>query len=166
MKINLTKKQYRLLMERCFISDWIINAYRGELTPAMQEQEELVQYLLSHVKEFGAEENVTFAKDNQSVHWAADFTKNNPNVEDYIQHYNINMYADVLSGRLAEIALEERYSQEELEAMDPKELSKEFVALKQQALSSSALFQGLRAEAEAEAEAEGEAAENAQTETE
>jgi hypothetical protein len=47
-----------------------------------------------------------------------------------------NIYAD----RLASMALKERYSQEELEAKDPKEVSEEFYKLKVHALNTTSLL--------------------------
>lgn len=148
MKINLTKKQYQLLMEKCYIADWVIHAYRRPEDGIGEDYLELQQYLLGFAKDFGYEDNVSHIRENDRYVWAEDYLEKNPDAGEYILHYDFNRYADILSDRLADMAIKERYSPEELEAKDPQELSKEFYELKLEALKTTSLLHGNQGEKE------------------
>jgi len=60
MKINFTKKEYRVLLDMITISDWVINAHdEGEHDDS--EHSKLREKLLSLYKEFDAEDLVEYA---------------------------------------------------------------------------------------------------------
>ena len=140
MKINITKKQYQQLMDKCFIADWIINVYRGQPSEESAEHEELLQYLLSFAKDFDFEDNITFLKDQGIYEWTREFQEQNGAVRSLIAEYDYNRFSDILSDKLAEVALREKYTEEELEQMDPQALSEQFLQLKQQVRRQSTLM--------------------------
>lgn len=53
MKINITKKQYKLLMELLYLGNWTANASRDE---EIEEYNEVIQYFLSFAKDFGMDD--------------------------------------------------------------------------------------------------------------
>jgi len=138
MKINFTKKQYRNLMDLCFIADWIMNAYREK--PEQDEpHEELLQYVMSFAQDFDFE-GVSYDKKRDTYRWTENYLESNEVVGAFVAQYDHNRFRDMFSDGLAEAALQEKYSEEELEKMDSQELGKEFMDLKQAALKRA--FQG------------------------
>lgn len=140
MKINLTKKQYRQLMNMCCIADWVTNAYRNNPTEESAQQHELLQYLLSFAKDFEFEENITYVKELDAHRWNENFLENNEAVRAFVAEYDYNRYADMLSDKLAEVALKEKYTEDELAQMDPKDLGEQFMQLKQKVRRQSTLM--------------------------
>jgi hypothetical protein len=60
MKLELTKKQYRELIELLFLGNWIANASRtgAEGDERLEKYEEIQDYILSQAKHFQAEDIV------------------------------------------------------------------------------------------------------------
>jgi len=55
MKINITKKQYALLIKMLYLGDWMINAIKLP-DDRNREVDEFFSYILSFAKEFGMED--------------------------------------------------------------------------------------------------------------
>ncbi len=53
MKINITKKDYRLLLDILSIATWVMNSHKIEPDPKSIPYEELEQKFLSYAKQFG-----------------------------------------------------------------------------------------------------------------
>lgn len=62
MKINFTKKEYRLLLDVIFMADWILHAHDTEPRSDTKEYSELIQRLMSHAKDIDCEDLVEFNK--------------------------------------------------------------------------------------------------------
>jgi len=56
MKINITKKEYRLLLDMLQVSDWVLNSHAELPDERHLEHEELVKKFLSYYKEMEAED--------------------------------------------------------------------------------------------------------------
>jgi len=61
MKINLTKKEYRLLIEMLYLSDWVMHSHQAELR--YTEHEAIKNKILSLYKEMDAEEILEYSSD-------------------------------------------------------------------------------------------------------
>jgi len=59
MKINITKKEYRTLLEMIEIANWVLFAHKIEKDPETDKFRELEQKLLSYAKDMGAKHLVT-----------------------------------------------------------------------------------------------------------
>ena len=55
MKINITKKEYRLLLEMLYLADWMMNSQSVERR--YKEHEELKKKIFPLYKEMGSEES-------------------------------------------------------------------------------------------------------------
>lgn len=61
MKIDITKKEYKLLLDILFISDWIMNAY--SVGNNHSQHSELIKKLLSYFQEMDASDQVEFSQE-------------------------------------------------------------------------------------------------------
>ena len=55
MKINITKKEYRLLLDVFSIATWVMNSHKYESDPKSVPYENLEQKFMAFAKEFGFE---------------------------------------------------------------------------------------------------------------
>ena len=66
MKINITKKEYRLLLDILSIADWVMNAYQTEDDPRTKPYEDLEQKFLSYAKDFGFENLIVYDQSSKA----------------------------------------------------------------------------------------------------
>jgi hypothetical protein len=105
MKINLTKKEYRLLLEVLYLSDWMMHSHLCEKQHI--EHENLRKKLLSYYKEMGAEDIIEPANE----------------FDDYMHHKFINLYDentfwDELTDRLAMRDIIKKIGVEQYQALE------------------------------------------------
>ena len=60
MKINLTKSEYRTLLDVIYMADWILHAHDTEDKSDSGEYYNLFQKLMSHAKDMDCEDYVVF----------------------------------------------------------------------------------------------------------
>ena len=62
MKINITKKEYRLLIDVLSIATWVMNSHRTGKDPRTEPYEELEQKFMSYAKDFGFKNLIVYDK--------------------------------------------------------------------------------------------------------
>src|SRR5690625_4976755 len=100
MKINFTKKQYRLLLDLVYIGRFVINGIRTS-DQILEEYEEIQQYVYSFAKKMGCGDLVEYNRESNMFYETNEFDK--MVMERYIEEYD----AEVLWKELA-TGLEER----------------------------------------------------------
>jgi hypothetical protein len=135
MKINLTKNEYRLLLDMVEIAEWVLNSHRTDSSDEIKQYSELYQKILSHAKEMGFENLITFDKNLDGYFATAEYEESEH--MRYIEEFEDDVFWDALPHRLAvrdlvqqfgekkytEMEFEERVSKIfELEAIYNKEL--------------------------------------------
>ena len=53
MKINITKKEYRLLLDILHLGEWMLTAHDQEEMPEKKKYQDLVQKFYSYAEEMG-----------------------------------------------------------------------------------------------------------------
>lgn len=64
MKINFSKKEYRLLLDMLYLSDWVMHSHTVTESEQHSEHAALRKKLLSYYKEMGAEDLITYSKNS------------------------------------------------------------------------------------------------------
>jgi hypothetical protein len=100
MKINITKKEYRTLLEIVEIANWVLYAHKTEEEPETEKYRELEQKLLSYAKEMGLKHFVKYEKKLEKYFLTKEFEDKSPFM-DYIDDYNNNTFWDELVDRLS-----------------------------------------------------------------
>lgn len=113
MKINLTKKQYALLIKMLYLGDWMINAIKVE-DERNKEVDELHSYILSFAKEYGME---NMADKNEGGFFPSGAMDEDELVEESRENYNGEIFWEELIDRLAERDFRRKYSGKEIQAM-------------------------------------------------
>ena len=62
MKINITKKEYRLLLDVFSIATWVMNSHKYESDPKSVPYENLEQKFMAFAKEFGFKNLIEYDK--------------------------------------------------------------------------------------------------------
>jgi len=73
MKIDITKEEYRLLLDILSISDWVMNATRVEADSETAPYAALMQKFLSHAKAFGFDNFVEYDDQDKNYFFTAEF---------------------------------------------------------------------------------------------
>ena len=98
MDINITKKEFKTLLDVLQIAGWILHSTKIEKDPETEEYRELEQKLLSLAREKGLKHLVEYsAKTGKYYHADEDDSP----VMDFIDEYDNDIFWDELSDRLA-----------------------------------------------------------------
>lgn len=98
MNINLTKKQYKLLIDLVYAGNWIVNSTKNakELN---KEYEDMVQYIYSFYKDFGLENVVEYDSKYERYFETRDYDESE--ISDYIEEYDDYTFWQNLESMLA-----------------------------------------------------------------
>lgn len=112
MKLDLTKKEYRTLLEMIYISDWVLNTFTNRLEDENKNHKALKEKLLSLHKEIQAEDLLKkFESDKFDEYMHAN----------YIEKYNQNMFWETLIDQLSYRDLTKEIGIEAFNQLDPIE---------------------------------------------
>lgn len=98
MKINITKNQYRLLLDIVHAGNTMINGIRNQ-DELIKEYEELEQYIFSFAKDFGFEDLIEYDKQYKEYMPTREFDETI--VEELIDEYDDYVFWQELEGNLA-----------------------------------------------------------------
>lgn len=98
MKINLTKKQYRSLIDLVHMGDMMVNGIRT--TDKVEEYEELREYIYSFAKQMGCEDIVKYDAKYGMHFETRDFETGK--IQEYISEYDNEVFWTELPSRLAD----------------------------------------------------------------
>lgn len=100
MQLDLTKKEYRALVDMVSIADWIMNAHEESATKPFVEHEAIKRKLLSLYKDMESDDIVKFEKKSNDYLVTKDYEEQI--IDTYIAPYEDIFFWDELANRLAE----------------------------------------------------------------
>ena len=127
MKINYTKKEYRLLLDMVEIAEWVLNAHKYKLSDEVEKYSELYQKILSHAKEMGFENLIAYDKDLKGYFATAEYEE--AEHMRYIEEFEDDVFWDSLPHRLAVRDLVKRVGEKKYEEMEYVERATKLVEL-------------------------------------
>lgn len=107
MKINITKKQYRALVDLIFAGNIMINGIRTH-DEFIGEYEELTQYIYSFAKDFGSENLIEYNKEYDEYMPTGEFEESA--IREYIDEYDDYVFWQELAGKLAQRDVHKEYN--------------------------------------------------------
>ncbi len=116
MKINFTKKQYKLLIEMLFAGNWLINSHRL-WDERLDNYEQLVQHFLSFYKEFNMGDYVEYDHKSNCYFHTRKFEEEFFSKK-YIDDYDEDAFWGELVSRLALRDMVRDYGLEQINKMD------------------------------------------------
>jgi len=129
MKINCTKKEYRLLLDMVEIAKWVLNSHRTDASDEIKEYLSLHQQILSHAKEMGFENLITHDKSLGGYFATAEYEESEH--MRYIEEYEDDVFWEALPHRLAVRDLVEQIGEKGYTEMEFEERMSKLVELEE-----------------------------------
>lgn len=134
MKINITKKEYRTLLDVFEIADWVLHSYKTADDPETERYRVLEQKFLSLAKDMGFKHLVEYdAKTGQ--YFPTKRYEEESSVMKFIDEYDNETFWDELSERLAFRDLIMQEGEEKVRAMSLEERFQKVEALREKYLN-------------------------------
>ena len=127
MKINYTKKEYRLLLDMVEIAEWVLNAHKTASSDGIKKYSDLYQKILSYAKEMGFENLIT-CDENLGGYYTT-FEYEESEYMRYIEEFEDDVFWDALPHRLAERDLIKEVGEKKYEEMEFVERATKLVEL-------------------------------------
>jgi len=118
MKIHFTKKEYRLLLDMIYISEWIMNSRTIDENEMSKPYGELEQKILSYARECGYENLITYAKEFKKYYPTAEYELDEK-VMSFIDEFEEESFWEKLSSRLAQRDLIQKIGRLKFQEMEP-----------------------------------------------
>jgi hypothetical protein len=118
MEIQLTKEEYRLLLDMLHISDWVMNSHKVEEDPKTQPYKRVEQKIMSYAKEFGFENLVEYDNKYDEYNPTSEFEDLESSMA-FIEDYEDDVFWDELCHRLAQRDLIREKGLKKIQAMEP-----------------------------------------------
>lgn len=118
MKINITKKEYRLLLDILSIADWVMNSYKVKDDPKAAPYKELEQKFLAFAKNFGFDNLVMYDKKMGKYYPTAEYEEIESDSQ-FIDEFENESFWDKLCTRLAQRDLLQEKGIDVLKKMEP-----------------------------------------------
>ena len=118
MKIDFTKKEYRLLLDILSISDWVMSSHKDEPDERVTPYEELQQKIFSCAENFGFDNLISYDESLEGYSPTLEFEDESDD-QDFIDEYDEDSFWDALAGRLAQRDLMDEIGSEAFIELDP-----------------------------------------------
>lgn len=115
MKISLTKREYRALLDMLYLADWMMQAEKDDDDDSCTEHPEhkaLRKKILSHYKEMGAEDIIKYDQQSDEFFETRDY--DNSIYDLFIKPYEDGVFWELLAGRMAKRDLANQIGLQEL----------------------------------------------------
>lgn len=120
MKINFTKKEYRLLLELIYLGDWLIHAYDESGSESTADYKMVVQKIYSYAKDMESEDLVEVSR-RWNEYFPTRKLEEESRVFEFVRDYDDATFWRELEERLVERDLREQLELETLQALRPEE---------------------------------------------
>ncbi len=100
MKIDLTREEYRDLLDMLYIAEWVLTAHKIEEDPRVKRYSELEQKFLALAKKMGYENLVEYVPVSKQYYPTRDFEETS-SAHPFIDEYNDINFWDELAIRLS-----------------------------------------------------------------
>jgi hypothetical protein len=127
MKINYTKKEYRLLLDMVEIAEWVLNAHKTASSDEIKKYSNLYQKILSYAKDMGFENLIVYDKDLDGYYATAEYEESEH--MRYIEEFEDDVFWDALPNRLAVRDLVKQVGEKKYTEMEFEERAKKLLEL-------------------------------------
>ena len=120
MKINITKKEYRLLLDILYLGEWMLTAHDQEEAPEKKQYQDVVQKFYSYAEEMGYENLIKADKALNKYFETIEYEENSK-VNEIIENYDNATFWDELVSGLALRDAQEIEGNDAFNKMSPEE---------------------------------------------
>jgi hypothetical protein len=126
MKINITKKEYRILLQMLYLGDWVLNSWVPGERADTKEHRDLFERLLALASGFSCKDLVDEGSDGR--HGPSVKLEEHELVRGSIDEYENETFWSLLAERLAERDMSREVNEEEYAKMAPEERMRLFLS--------------------------------------
>jgi len=127
MKIDFTKNEYRFLLDMVEMAEWVLNSRKTDSSDEVKEYSEVYQKILSHAKEMGFENLITYDENLDGYYATAEYEESEH--MRYIEEFEDDVFWEALPHRLAVRDLVEQIGEEGYTDMEFEERMSKLVEL-------------------------------------
>ena len=120
MKINITKKEYRLLLDILYLGDWMLTAHDDQEAPEKEKYQDVIQKFYSYAKEMGYENLIEADKASNKYYETREY-EDTGGTHEIIDTYNNATFWDELVLELAMRDAKEKVGNDAFKKMSPEE---------------------------------------------
>lgn len=120
MKINITKKEYRLLLDILYLGEWMLTAHDQEEVPEKKQYQDVVQKFYSYAEEMGYDNLIKADKALNKYFETIEYEENSK-VNEIIENYDNATFWDELVSGLALRDAQEIEGNDAFNKMSPEE---------------------------------------------
>ena len=120
MKINITKKEYRLLLDILYLGEWMLTAHDQEEVPEKKQYQDVVQKFYSYAEEMGYDNLIKADKALNKYFETMEYEENSQ-VNEIIENYDNATFWDELVSGLALRDAQEIEGNDAFNKMSPDE---------------------------------------------
>ncbi|MCP5273958.1 MAG: hypothetical protein H6936_03700 [Burkholderiales bacterium] len=120
MKINITKKEYRLLLDILYLGEWMLTAHDQEEAPEKKQYQDVVQKFYSYAEEMGYENLIKADKALNKYFETMEYEESSQ-VNEIIENYDNATFWDELVSGLALRDAQEIEGNDAFNKMSPEE---------------------------------------------
>ncbi|MCP5273953.1 MAG: hypothetical protein H6936_03675 [Burkholderiales bacterium] len=120
MKINITKKEYRLLLDILYLGEWMLTAHDQEEVPEKKQYQDVVQKFYSYAEEMGYDNLIKADKALNKYFETIEYEENSK-VNEIIENYDNATFWDELVSGLALRDAQEIEGNDAFNKMSPDE---------------------------------------------
>ncbi len=118
MKINITKKEYRLLLDIFSIATWVMNSHKYEPDPKTIPYETLEKKFMAFAKDFGFKNLVEYDQKLDSYYPTSEFEESEADMK-FIEEFEQDSFWEKLGSNLAKRDLINEIGLQQFENMEP-----------------------------------------------
>lgn len=127
MKINITKQEYRALLDLLGIAGWVLHAHRDDNATRTAEYRAIEQKIYAMAAEYGYEDLIVHDEEENKYFPTAEYEEEGPVLE-FVDDYNDETFWKELVERLAMRDVLTRIGKQEFHAMNVEERLKKLDA--------------------------------------
>ena len=127
MKMDFTKNEYRFLLDMVEMAEWVLNSRKTDSSDEVKEYSEVYQKILSHAKEMGFENLITYDENLDGYYATAEYEESEH--MRYIEEFEDDVFWEALPHRLAVRDLVEQVGEEGYTEMEFEERMSKLVEL-------------------------------------
>ncbi len=120
MKINITKKEYRLLLDILYLGEWMLAAHDREKVPEKKKYQDVIQKFYSYAAEMDYENLIEADKESNKYYETREF-EDTSEVNEIIENYNNATFWEELVSGLAMRDAKEIEGNDAFNKMSPEE---------------------------------------------
>ena len=119
MKMDFTKNEYRFLLDMVEMAEWVLNSRKTDSSDEVKEYSEVYQKILSHAKEMGFENLITYDENLDGYYATAEYEESEH--MRYIEEFEDDVFWEALPHRLAVRDLVEQFGEKGYREMEFEE---------------------------------------------